>query len=478
MNWKMSLPLTRLPVIIILLLLVAAGCGKNQTGDEAPAHEELLKTIRQTCSAIGIDFSADSGESARDSDLVTLKNVVVSTDTSALKDLRAGVMFKSGTLPIQMKEIVFNYKPSENYLGLISIKGMDLHWQFKIPDSKTSSLSEIKLSADDILYDEHNVSPLLASKAATGTELLIELFSSDTAMKSTTKDMVYELNFVGEKGKKLSFHMEFSEIRGSQNMNPDIFLGLYTKKEKDPPDFNNILDQGSPVFDINLVCAPLKVIYKADGLRLGGGELDGLSFGYFLKPDNSRKFFTYGMNMEIKNMNVSTTGNDALSILSRVKELKADLSVVKLSAGFAQAYFDLMKKSAELNQKANPDAIRKAQAAMGMKIFMEFMKSKPGLKFSISPFIHELGEMEAHGKFRFSGISIPSGKAKLKIKNANELLNTLRNAKDLPPLISQVLVKTLTGILKINDEGDGLLVFETREKFPGQFFINGKAIRK
>lgn len=480
MNWKLSRPLMWTAVILITVLIMTAGCSKHPSGNNNTLHEKLLHTIRQTCSTIGIDFTAQSGETARDSQIVTLHNVVISVNTSSLKDLRTGTSFKTGTLPLNIKEIVFHYIPADKYLGLIRMKGMAMQWDFDVPSNSENKLMAmgINMSAEDILYDEYDISPLLTSKATTATELVIELFSNANAMKSTTKNMVYELKLAGKNDKEITFSMEFSSVKGSQSMNPDIFLGLYSKKEKSQPDFLKILEHGSPVFDISIDSGPLKLNYLVNGQHKGGGNIDRLAFAYFLKPDDSHKFFTYGMNAEVKHMNASISGNQAISLLSRVKELKADLSVINLSAGFAQAYFELMKKSSEMSGKASPDAIRKTQAAMGMKIFMEFMKSKPGIEFSISPFVHELGELEAHGKFRFSGVSIPSGKAKLKIKDAKNLLNTLKHSEELPSFISDLVVDTLTGLLKFNDDGDGFLVLETREKFPGQFFINGKSIRK
>jgi hypothetical protein len=466
---------------MLTLLFLLAGCGKTDKIEKGEDNRDLLERIRETYTAAGITIDVERTESAPDSSLVTFHNCTVSVDTRFLKDFRAGIIFKEGILPVKMKELVFNFKPQENYLGLVGIKGMFMEWDFNTPGPKKGKLLEmgLKVSSDNIQFEEYDVSPLLNSNATTATELMIELFANNQVMTSTTENMNYRLNYTTKEGKKASVLFESGKVEGSQSMNPDIFLSLYTKKVlAAPPDFPKILEMGSPIFDISLRCDDARLTVYTGGRVTGSGSLDKLAFSYFLKPGPARKHFTYGAGLEVKNLKASTPGDSTLAFLSRVKELKAKLSVVDLSSGFAQAYFELLKKSAELSETAKPDDLRKVQSAMGMKIFMEFMKSKPGLEISISPFIHEIGELEAHGKFRFSGISIPEGRAKVKIKNANDLLDTLRKGKDLPPLISHLLLNTLSGMLKIDDRGNGFILFETHEEYPGQFFINGKPVRK
>ena len=212
---------------------------------------------------------------------------------------------------------------------------------------------------------------------------------------------------------------------------------------------------------------------------VGEGTVDKLALSYFLKPDQTHSFFNFGFGWKMDHLRVSVPANAWVEQAGAIKEWGFKFSLENLNAAFVQAYFDLIKKSMVLSATMDKEAVRQQQMMMGMAIAGEFMKSKPVIKCSISPFKHEFGELEAEINFQFQNLMTPPvGRAVVKIPHFKEMLAGIKEKKLLPLNTLETLLSSVKKYVVVDEEGNGTIQFETRADKPGKFFLNGSPIMK
>jgi hypothetical protein len=211
---------------------------------------------------------------------------------------------------------------------------------------------------------------------------------------------------------------------------------------------------------------------------LGSGTVDHMSFSYFLKPNETNSFFTYGFNWDMENMNVSVPNRKEIELAGNIQQWGMKFSLENLSAAFVESYLVLVKKSYEMSSSMDKEKLRQQQMTMGLTIASEFMKSKPAIKFSVSPFKHYFGELEAELNFQFRNLMAPPvGKAVVNIPKINEILTKIEEEESLPQKTREKLLKLAKKYIPVDENGNGILIFETRQDQPGIFFLNGKPIK-
>jgi hypothetical protein len=153
-------------------------------------------------------------------------------------------------------------------------------------------------------------------------------------------------------------------------------------------------------------------------------------------------------------------------------------SLENLSAPFVKSYFDLAKKNYEMSTAMDKEKLQQQKMTMGLTIASEFIKSKPAIKFSISPFKHHFGELQVELNFQFLNLMAPPvGKAVVHIPGINGILAKITGEKLLSPKTQEGLLKLTKQYVLIDENGNGTITFETRPDQPGTFFLNGKPIK-
>jgi hypothetical protein len=268
-----------------------------------------------------------------------------------------------------------------------------------------------------------------------------------------------------------------SVFESHQDALSDIFISLY-KKGRELPDVSKVLTQGKALLDLEMSSSSVKLSVKENENVLGSGTVDKISFSYFLKPDETNSFFIYGFNWDMENLKVSVPNNKEIELAGNIDEWRIKLSLENLTAPFVKSYFDLVKKNYEMSATMDKEKLRQQQMTMGLTIASEFMKSKPAIKFSISPFKHHFGELEAELNFQFLNLMAPPvGKGMVKIPEINEILAKIAGEKSLSYKTREGLLKLAKKYVRVDENGNGAITFETRQDQPGTFFLNGKPIK-
>ncbi len=476
---------------VVSLFLMVNNCGKKEEtpgkkADPAVANQ-LIEAINKT--PTGIKMHADpaniSVTTSGERFLVTLKNPTVTFDTSILKSMSMGDQFKQTEIPITMEELTFLYGPEEKYLEAISVKGMVFEWDASkllekphVPGTPPSALQmDIKFSAGNISYKNYNVSALLTYEGKDLFELLGQYIKDNQISEMALDTLKYEFGFYTEEGKNIWLLLEAEKMEGFTKAVSPVFISLY-EKDAELPDFAKTLKQGTALLDVGLKCSMLKVTVKEEGIELGGGTLENTSLTYFLKPDETKSTFTYGSTWDVHNLSLTIPGHPQIERLGNIKDMKMLFALENLNPDFAKAYFELIKKSMSLSSTADKEKFRQQQAMMGMKIATEFIKSKPGIKLSLSPFKHTLGECTAEANFQFPSLMGPVGKAEVKVPDVNGILNKIKEEKLFPAEAMPGIEQTIKNIFVIDDSGSGSLTLEMKASQPGVYFLNGKPMGK
>jgi hypothetical protein len=417
--------------------------------------------------------------------LVTLKNPTMTFDTSILKSMSMGDQFKQIEIPITMEELTFLYGPEEKYLEAISVKGMVFEWDVSKllekplePGTPPSAFRmDLKFSAENISYKNYNVSALLTYEGKDLFELLGQYIKDNQSSEMSIDNFKYEVGFYTKEEKNISILLEAEKMEGVTKAVSDVFISLY-KKDAELPDFAKTLEQGTALLDVALKCSMLKISVKEEGKELGGGTLENTSLTYFLKPDETKSSFTYGSTWDVHNLSLSIPGHPQIERLGNIKDMKMAFALENLNPDFAKAYFELVKMSMSLSHAADKEKIRQQQMMMGMKIATEFIKSKPGIKLSLSPFKHTFGECTAEANFQVPSLMGPVGKAEVKIPDVNGILNKIKEEQLFPAEAMPGIEQAIKNIIMIDDSGNGSLTFEIKAAQPGVYFLNGKPMGK
>ena len=474
----------------LAFVLIISGCGKP--GKPGTSASNIAEGLIQELNSIplGLNVQVEPSNlvvepSGSGRYLVTFKDLNITIDTSAYKELNIHLPFKNTRIPIKIKEVVFKYGPEERYLELVSIKGMSFDWDFSEMVKLAGKTGEkpgltgmgIKVSLGNATFKNYDISPLLAAKAKTLIQLMSGFLGKIKTVESVVNHISYEFRFVKQQ-KTWSIRVEAEKIQSHQAVLPDLFISLY-HKEGQAVDLARVLKEGTDILNLGMDCSGLTVSLKEDERELGGGTLAKLALSYFLKPDQTHSYFIYGFGWNMKNLTLSIPGLAAIERAGHIKEWGLKFSLENLSAAFIQAYFDLIKKSMAMSGTMDKEALHQQQMMMGMTIASEFMKSKPLIKCSIAPFKHDFGELAAEINFQFFNLMTPPvGKAVVKFPHINEMLARIKEQNLLPLKIQETLGQLVKKYVVVDEEGNGTLLFETRADQPGKFFLNGIPIMK
>jgi hypothetical protein len=484
MKRYISLMMKMISVSSALLLLIP-NCGKTRetVKTDVEIAAELVQKLNQVP---GLSIKSETANmivepSEKNRYLITLKDPVMDFDISKFN---LDIPIKNPKIPVKLKEAVYLYGPEEKYLGLISVKEffleLDITDFIKTTDyaEDKSGLQEmaIKISMEKAAFKNYDISPLLDTKSKDLMELAAEFLEKNQSHEAVAEHITYDLGFLSKEHKKISILLDIEKVESRQKALSDIFISIY-KKGQELPDVSKALAKGKALFDLEMNNSSVKLSVKENGIMLGGGTTDHMSFSYFLKPDETNSFFIYGFAWDMKNLKLSVPNNKEIQLAGNILQWGMKFSLENLTAPFVKSYLDLVKKNYEMAATLDKEKLRQQQMTMGLAIAGEFMKSKPVIKFSISPFKHYFGELEAKLNFQFFNLMAPVGKAVVNIPAINEILTKIAAEKLLSQKTREGLLKLAKQYVLVDENGNGSITFETSQDQPGTFFLNGKPIK-
>ena len=482
---KRNILLSVMVLSVSFAFLLIPNCGKP--GETREADIEIAQKLVQRLNEVpGLTIKSEPGNmmvepSGKKRYFITLKDPAIGFDISKFN---MGIPIKDTKIPVKLKEVVFKYDPGKKYLELVSVRELFLGWDFpgfiktagEAKDKPGLQGMTIKISMGKAAFKNYDITPLLDTKTKDLMELVGEFLEKNQSPESVVEHITYELGFLSKEQKKVSILLDIEKMESHQDALSDIFISLY-KKGRKLPDVSKVLTQGKALFDLEMSSSLVKLSVKENENVLGSGTVDKISFSYFLKPDETNSFFIYGFTWDMKNLKLSVPNNKEIELAGIIDEWGLKFSLENLTAPFVKSYFDLVKKNYEMSATMDKEKLRQQQMMMGLTIASEFMKSKPAIKCSISPFKHHFGELEAELNFQFLNLMAPPvGKAVVNIPEINEVLAKIAEEKSLSQKTREGLLKLAKKYVPVDEYGNGAVTFETRQGQPGTIFLNGTPI--
>ena len=448
----------------------AAGEKKTEVGvDDAV---ELLEKMSRT--PLGVTYKADPAnikiEPTAKGSIITLSEPEITFDTAIYKELGMGNLFKQEKIPVKVKQLDLLYDPAKEYLEVLSLKDFSVDWDF----TQREINSILKIRAQEMSFEDYNMSSLLDDKAKNFIEILMELIKQNPTIRSSIKGLNYEM-ISPVKSNRFSFLLSAEEMEWLQTGDPTPFLALFQKESDVSIDFAGILAGGSPVLDIQGHFRGLRFSVKEDGKELGTGKIAQSKFQYFLKPDKKKEFFTYAFSWDLESMVTSASGKDKKLIesLGNIKSLNMNFAFDHMTPAFIQAYFDLIRGNMALFSSGDEKKMNQVDPNEVMKIVGEMGKSKPIISYSMAPLKHYFGSMEAEANFQFQGMGTPVGKATVRIHNMDEVLKKMKDELSL----QESVMASMQGLFVKDSKGDGVLTFEIKNEPAPGLYLNGQPMQ-
>lgn len=474
----------------ILLVLSCGACKKNAHAFRSDKESDLVPTLNSACASLGWKFQAErvataveatAPQGGRPLTRVILSNPSLTMDTSKLQTITAGLTFKDKTVNISMKEMVLRYHAKNQFLQLISCTGLSLNWPYAVvsykgekPAHKALALSVAKTS-----FAGYDLSPLLKNNNRDVLDALTGLVALNASLNTDSENIAIKYQYPDEEQKMVTISANVQRLQASQRMDAEVFFWLYSTGTKSQlPDFNKLSMQGKGVYDDHVSASGIKAEILKERLLMVAGTFAQVSLGYYLRPSECKSYFDYGIQTDVSGVKLFSTVYPFLEKLGDISTLGANLSFINLTPDFTQACYEMINKKETLERTEGKEEANKYEIAMALKIFNELVKSEPKCKFTIAPFKTSMCDLRIDGSFSFSEMSLPVGKVLFKVNGWPALLDVVKS----DPMYKTEFVNTIFNALAegmvINPEGTGTITIEAKEDFPGQFFFNGKAIRK
>jgi hypothetical protein len=442
---------------LLILALFAVSCGKHRETPGEKVAVQLLEYLNREMP--GSNFKTDMGKALvkpepgrKNRFQVTFKNLSLTGDLVKIAEfididiVKSLPLGNSSDLKLEncrVNEIVFLYGPEEKFVKLQSIMGFsyDMH----PPKEETWKIGNFKI--DKIRFSMGN---------KTFNNPGIDDIIKDLKPLGIMRNLKFEA--IGVLGKKDDFSiiLEIEEIGSSYGEGiEDHSIG----EESDAPNI-----------DIKLELGRVKISMKKNGKHLGSGAINHLYQYLFLKPDETRNFYKFGFSFGIKNLKLYIPGKKKIELLSDIEECRFNFSLEHLDSKAVLAFNDIFKNDI---QSMDWTAITPQALKFGTGI----MTAKPLLKCSLSPFKHYFGEIELKMQVGLTNLlSMPDAKISVNLYKIDNILKKLGKADVLPPLIMNAISLAIEKNAVRKENGDAVIIIETKANEPGKFFLNGKPI--
>jgi len=465
-------------------MILSVACTKAPPPLETEGVQAVLQ--KMSSSPLGLRIQADASQITTEPEKkslyrVTLKDPALSWSTAFYKNLNLPVDIPEFEIPIKIEEVVFLYGPEKETCELVSGKGLafslDKAFLQKIVPAEaekeaTEKIPEIAFSCkiDTLTFDNYNLSPLLETPQPGFLELIMRLVSSEHAIGSTAEEISFEFRSTEqEKAAWITASIQKTQNRGT--LAPEILSSYFTKDEPRSV-FSPLLEEGRSPLDLEYAIQNLNITVKAPEAEIKV-DMGALKVGYYLRPNNTKDAFSFGLDFHIQDLDASGLRRKEVETLLDLADMKFHISVDGLSPDFLDGYIDLIR-TIQASSLSGDRAVQQQMGMQGLALMGAFMKTKPTITLSLSPFEHRLARIEAEGKFQFTRPGPPVGRATVTVYDFAEMEEKLKQEQVFPPeAIDSVLAKLRT-ILMTDASGNGVLTFEIKEEDPAHFYLNGK----
>ncbi|HLP45354.1 MAG TPA: hypothetical protein VK186_17160 [Candidatus Deferrimicrobium sp.] len=366
---------------------------------------------------------------------ITLKNTPFITDLTGtidviIKNLSQSDEGQAERNEYQMEEVTLIYGPKDQYLKVLSIKGMSIDGNFTPSQQKNPQvfggvdLNKIQVSVGKITFGDQD--------------------TDNTGTSETIEHLKLQLSGLTARQENILVIMDIEKIGKVDTGKEDDKISKYLlDKNALPPDLKNALETGAAINDLNVRLGKINISIKKNGSNLCEGTIEDASYMQFMKPDRDRKYFTFGNGLRIRDLELKIPSSRELQLLSNVKEFQFDYSVNNLSPEAVQVFLDIVKNSFSSRNQINSTNGNELPALV-TKFLIEVIKTKVDLRFSISPFRHYFGEMEAEVSIRLYNLMAgPVLTFKATVFKVEEVLKKFREAG----VFSEATLKAITGFI-------------------------------
>lgn len=461
------------------LLLFLPYCTKPAPEMSAGEVQALIQEINLSPMGVTIEvedasIATGSFEGRSDTVLITLIDPVVFVSTKIFKHMQIEV--PEFELPLKMGKLSWTYRPTEKKLGVLSVEGLSFAFDTskfvqtgETQEGNKVPALEFSYHLDSISFGDFDITPLLHAQEQTFAQTLTGLVGANQK-KSLSLDG-FTLDFDAQDGAQhMKWTLDHAEKRWT--LSPEM-LGVFFQKGEAGSTFKRLLEEGKDLLDLEAMVKDIDVF-----LRGPWGDVDAnlssLNVSYSLTPEKDQETFHLSFGYDLGKLAVTGAQQKAWQIWMDVNRLNLRVSLGRISPDFLAAYFDLMRSAQALRGSHDPAKKQQEMAMQGLALLGKFMKTKPVITFSLSPFDHALGIIQAEGKFQFLQMGPPAGKAMVSISNILEIEEKLQAGELLPPDETKQFLEKLKEIFVLDEDGKGTLTFEIKEGDPANFYLNGE----
>lgn len=470
------------PFFIVCLIWLCSYCARSVP--DLTTEEALTMLQKISDSPLGLKITVDAvniqtapAEGAKKDNphyLVTVKNPEISMSSEIYQQLEMEIPdFK---LPIRAEELVFVYGPADEYCEFRSAKNVDLSLDladFMGQKEEPADIPNVKLAYHfgSMTFKNYNISPLLSSQDKNILEVLTETFASAQNTESQLQDMRIEFD-LPEKGIQADFSLESAEAHTEAV--PEL-LAAFLKKDIMVRSFSQILEEGKPLFNLNVNFKNQRVSIKGLPQEIQA-QLGSLGLEYYLKPSSDRASFIFGYNLKIGGFDLTGLKKKEIEALTGLNEMNLEFSLDQISPEFLDTYFEVIRSARSAATSQDP-AQQQEMAMQGMTFVSALMKSKPTLTMAIKPLDHKLGRAEAEAKFQFvQAMGPPIGKGVITIFDVKGMADKLKEVGGIPDEAIDGIMSKIKEAFVIAEDGRATLTLEVKADEPGKTYLNGKPL--
>lgn len=475
--------------LVILALFSIVHCSPDK-----PSHEEVAEQYLAFIngglpgSRIETDLKKCEVEPIENNRYrITLRDCIFTTDLTWI----VGAMYKNliqkedhfrNVEASRVKEIVALYDPVKKFSSLLSMKGMiielDMSGLTKEHDSTIPGgirMQKAFVTIGKGTFENLHITPDRENgDAESPGESRKTDGGNSPSSGSELEDIKLEINGWLGNGEKLWVLLELDGIESVDSGLEDPYTTTYLFEQDAPrPDLPKILQKGLAISDLKVDTGEITISIKVSGADWGSGSIGNVSYSQFVKPDETGAFFKGGHAFGVKNANFTIPGRRDIEMSSRIKDLRYVFSMERLSPEVVMAFMDLLKMGIGQRDLAGGSNMQQL-IFQGMQLQTEFAKSKSLVNFSISPFEHYFGKMDANAAMRLRNFfEPPELKLKVDLPEIDNTLEKMRAADILaPPELDRI-----SGIVEEyavrKENGDASIDIELSPEHPGMVIVNG-----
>ena len=476
---KKKIVLIGLVTFIIFLLSACSKSPRELSTDEVQGFLQKISDSPFGLEIKAVSANITSEPAKKGRYRVFLKNPDFSFSTEVYKHLN--LPFPVFKLPVEIEELVFIYGPTEKYCEILSATGVNLSLNMKefvqkleLEEKKKDieEIPEMNLFFDigNITFKNYNLSSMLDTTNQDFIEVLAKMLATNQPTGILTDDVKFEFNVVHKEDKYI-ITGSIKNAESLMTLAPEVLIA-FIKQEESSALFSQLLEDGKSPLEIKSGLENMEI-----SLRTPKGDIDAdlenMDFAYYLKPTSEKDAFKFGYDLNIGTLNVTCLEKKEVETFAGLTKMNFNFSIEGLSPEFFQAYIDIIKMSQTLRTSKDP-ALEQQMATKGLALVGNLIQSKPVISLSLSPLEHKLGRIEAEGKFQFIRMGPPIGKATVKIFNVEEIGQKLKAEQLFPAEAIDAAMAKIKEVFEVDQNGDGILIFEIKEEDQANFYLNGK----